>query len=357
MRIRTVKPEFFTDEKVREMPPLTQLLFVGLWCFADDAGRFEADIPLIKAAIFPTRDANVSEMLAQLEGNRMIKKYKVRKKNYYLIRNWERHQYIRNPSKARTPAPPRLGRPRKKAPRTLTPDCPSPAFRNLEREREKEPGTGNRESVCRSSQDTVGGRRKAGSSAVPADGQADRQILKVLEQFFPRASIENLAEEFPPDRLFWAAERTRAAGEVRQIEKPASYLLRILRDEEQWGRYVCDQYALGRAEALRRQRELAHQRLQRTKELQKRKEDAENARLDKYLATIPERVRKAVADMALAGWAAQNKIDIEKHRKNGWLIQKTIEGVYQTQVRCAWKLLGRPAQYTGAHLKQLQRRE
>ena len=38
-RIRTVKPDIWTDEKFVELSPLARLLFIGLWNFADDEGR------------------------------------------------------------------------------------------------------------------------------------------------------------------------------------------------------------------------------------------------------------------------------------------------------------------------------
>ncbi|HAG51728.1 MAG TPA: hypothetical protein DCL42_10415 [Deltaproteobacteria bacterium] len=40
-RIRYVKPDFFKDEDVAELPDKTKLLYIGLWCFADKSGRIE----------------------------------------------------------------------------------------------------------------------------------------------------------------------------------------------------------------------------------------------------------------------------------------------------------------------------
>ena len=44
MRIRTVKPEFWTDEKLVELPDSTRLFFVGLWMLSDDAGFFRSSV-------------------------------------------------------------------------------------------------------------------------------------------------------------------------------------------------------------------------------------------------------------------------------------------------------------------------
>src|SRR5471032_626819 len=38
-RIRTIKPEFFTSDDICALSPLARLLYVGLWCEADRAGR------------------------------------------------------------------------------------------------------------------------------------------------------------------------------------------------------------------------------------------------------------------------------------------------------------------------------
>jgi hypothetical protein len=38
MRIRQVKPAFWSDEKLAELPESTRLFYVGLWMIADDAG-------------------------------------------------------------------------------------------------------------------------------------------------------------------------------------------------------------------------------------------------------------------------------------------------------------------------------
>ena len=48
MRIRTIKPGFFTDRKVRSLKFHERLLFQGLWLMADDEGRLEEDHAVIK---------------------------------------------------------------------------------------------------------------------------------------------------------------------------------------------------------------------------------------------------------------------------------------------------------------------
>ncbi len=40
MRIRQVKPAFWSDDKLAELPEATRLFYIGLWMTADDAGWF-----------------------------------------------------------------------------------------------------------------------------------------------------------------------------------------------------------------------------------------------------------------------------------------------------------------------------
>jgi hypothetical protein len=40
LRIRQVLPQFFADEDMAELNSSAQLLYIGLWCVADDAGYF-----------------------------------------------------------------------------------------------------------------------------------------------------------------------------------------------------------------------------------------------------------------------------------------------------------------------------
>lgn len=43
MRIRQIKPAFWSDGRIAELPESTRLFYVGLWMIADDAGWFRWD--------------------------------------------------------------------------------------------------------------------------------------------------------------------------------------------------------------------------------------------------------------------------------------------------------------------------
>jgi hypothetical protein len=45
VRIRQVKPSFWSDSKLAELPEGTRLFYIGLWMLADDAGWLRWDAP------------------------------------------------------------------------------------------------------------------------------------------------------------------------------------------------------------------------------------------------------------------------------------------------------------------------
>ncbi|QXE85989.1 hypothetical protein KP003_16740 [Geomonas nitrogeniifigens] len=105
-RSRNIKPGFFKNEHLSELPPLTRLLFMALWCEADREGRLE-ERPRRLAAEYFAYDApgehGVSTMLAQLEhsaGN-FIVRYSDGNNRYIQILNFNKHQ---NPHKKEAPS-------------------------------------------------------------------------------------------------------------------------------------------------------------------------------------------------------------------------------------------------------------
>lgn len=66
MRARSLKPGFFTNEYLAMLPPLTRILFEGLWCLADREGRLEDRPRRIKQAILGYDNADVDTMLTEL---------------------------------------------------------------------------------------------------------------------------------------------------------------------------------------------------------------------------------------------------------------------------------------------------
>ena len=67
-RIRSIKPEFFTNEGLSALDAETHLFAAGLLCYADDEGYFNANPKLTAAAIFPLREVSgkIPEMYRSL---------------------------------------------------------------------------------------------------------------------------------------------------------------------------------------------------------------------------------------------------------------------------------------------------
>jgi hypothetical protein len=61
MRIRQVRPEFWTDETLAVLPDAVRLFYIGLWNVADDAGWIEWQPRRIGALLYPYRTARRRE--------------------------------------------------------------------------------------------------------------------------------------------------------------------------------------------------------------------------------------------------------------------------------------------------------
>lgn len=98
-RIRTLKPEFWTDEKLAPLSPLDRLVFLGLVSLADDAGRLLDNVRVIDANLFPETSDSALEPLRRLSGIGRIRRGVTASGQRILeICNWNRHQKISHPN-------------------------------------------------------------------------------------------------------------------------------------------------------------------------------------------------------------------------------------------------------------------
>lgn len=91
-RARNIKPGFFTNEDLCELPPLTRLLFIGLWTEADREGRLEDRPSRIKMRVFPLDHFDVEEALSKLAEKNFITRYEVDGLRLIQISAWHKHQ-------------------------------------------------------------------------------------------------------------------------------------------------------------------------------------------------------------------------------------------------------------------------
>lgn len=95
-RARNIKPGFFRNADLVELPFEARLLFIGLWTIADRAGRLEDRPKQIKMELFPADNMDCDALLGQLAGIRMIERYKAGGTRYLQVVNFGKHQ---NPHK------------------------------------------------------------------------------------------------------------------------------------------------------------------------------------------------------------------------------------------------------------------
>jgi hypothetical protein len=91
-RARNIKPGFFKNDLLVELPFEVRLLFIGLWTEADRAGRLE-DRPLkIRMAVFPADNVDVNAGLQALHDAGFIHRYQAGETKCIQILAWDKHQ-------------------------------------------------------------------------------------------------------------------------------------------------------------------------------------------------------------------------------------------------------------------------
>lgn len=108
-RIRTVKPDLWTDEKLAQISRDARLLFIALFNFADDYGTAKGHPVFLKNQIFPYDNISLKTFegwLRELVQIGVIIPFSQNDEKYIFIKNFQKHQVINRPSKNRFPQPP-----------------------------------------------------------------------------------------------------------------------------------------------------------------------------------------------------------------------------------------------------------
>lgn len=104
-RIRTIKPDFWEDEKIGKLSIPCRLFFIGCWNFADDFGVIKGNAALLKSQIFPydenLRVSEIKKWIDALVDARMLvpiilggENNRLAEESYYAIRTFRSHQII-----------------------------------------------------------------------------------------------------------------------------------------------------------------------------------------------------------------------------------------------------------------------
>jgi len=117
-RIRNIKPDFWTDEKLVELETWERLLFIGLWNFADDEGYMPYSPKRIKMQVFPGDSLEVSRGVQSLISIGAVELFDSEFGQVLHVSKWSKHQKVSNPSKSKYSSvdlTPLDGKPRKQA--------------------------------------------------------------------------------------------------------------------------------------------------------------------------------------------------------------------------------------------------
>jgi hypothetical protein len=100
-RARNIKPGFFRNADLVELPMEARLLFIGLWTLADREGRLEDRPKQIKMDVFPADSVDCDALLDKLSETGMVVRYAVDGGRYLQVVNFAKHQ---NPHRDEKPS-------------------------------------------------------------------------------------------------------------------------------------------------------------------------------------------------------------------------------------------------------------
>lgn len=91
-RARLLKPGFFTNEELLDLPVEARLLFAGLWTIADRQGRLEDRPKRIKIELFPADDFDIELMIWSLTEKGFLHRYEAGGRKLIHISSFLKHQ-------------------------------------------------------------------------------------------------------------------------------------------------------------------------------------------------------------------------------------------------------------------------
>jgi hypothetical protein len=94
-RIRSVKPEFWTDPDVVALPMAARLFFIGCWNHADDYGVLKDDPGRLKLQILPSDDVDPAELVDRLvTSGHLLRRVDAKGTPLLVVRTFCDHQKI-----------------------------------------------------------------------------------------------------------------------------------------------------------------------------------------------------------------------------------------------------------------------
>lgn len=110
-RMRSIKPEFWTDLKLARLSRDARLLYISLWNQADEHGRLHGDARYVKGHCLPYDDdlslVAIDRLLTELQGAGRVQRYDFEGDPYLFLPRLAKHQRLEAEKvPSRLPAPP-----------------------------------------------------------------------------------------------------------------------------------------------------------------------------------------------------------------------------------------------------------
>lgn len=176
-RIRTLKPEFWQDEKLSLLDPLTRLVFLGLISIADDAGRVLDNVKFIDGQLFPSTEDTAIDALDTLARLSRILRYRVASgQSVIQIAGWANHQKVDHPSKYVLPGPEQAVLVQPKVKQAVTGED-QPSSRKA------------RETLATPSRSDLGPTTSTSTSTIPAGAGGDAGSVKQASWLEPSRAV------------------------------------------------------------------------------------------------------------------------------------------------------------------------
>lgn len=105
-RQRSIKPEFWDDEKLASVSRDARYLYISLWKCSDDYGVTRGNASWLNNQVFPydgLKATQVQKWLDELQKIKVIYPFLNNGEKYYYIKMFTKHQKIDKPSKTRNP--------------------------------------------------------------------------------------------------------------------------------------------------------------------------------------------------------------------------------------------------------------
>lgn len=197
-RIRSIKPEFWTDFRMaQELTRDQRLFYIGLWNEADDEGRFLAHPRRLLGAILPYErditEAFIEDSLSTLADTGRVVLYVVDGEPYGELVKFKDHQRINRPSASKIPCPP------KDSSHSMSPH--GAVSESITEPSPPEQGTGSREGGAGSRDNEQPVSNETGADEPPEDGATDENNPESERQ------KRFWAEWMPKVRTAWGGKR------------------------------------------------------------------------------------------------------------------------------------------------------